>query len=906
MERAMTTTTTRDKLRIILVPHTHWDREWYVPYQRYRTRLVGFFDMLLDILDNDPDYKHFMLDGHAILVEDYLEVRPDRREKLERYVRAGRLAAGPWYVIPDEFLPSGEALVRNILRGHRVARELGVVMNVGYIPDPFGQIAHMPAIFKGFGIERAVFWRGTDTSLTTTELIWESPDGSSVLTKHIRGGYGIGAPFPTEEQRFIERVEEVRALLQPLASVPELLLMWGSDHTPPQRELSRLVRAYNEQIADAELVIGSLPQLFDELEPLVGGPPGQNAPVSNSKVVKRRGEFRSGQLANVLPGVLSARMWIKQRTFDCEQLLTRWAEPLTLWSELLRARLGEVWLEPPLPPGPASPPPSEVLSESGLLDRAWRLLLENQPHDSICGCSADQTHDEMRPRFDQCEQIAEDLTQQSMRRIGAQGLADRVFVFNPLPGPRTDYVTSTVPAVREATPVALIDDRGKRHECQLVEADPTELVGRPRTTIGFVARDVPGFGYRTYKVEYGQATRALSLPALSRVEGSKGNSKTRAPSIDNGIFVVGVDPKDGSLRVEIKGAGVRYKGLNHLVDGGDRGDEYNYCATDPDPLVDAPAGPPKVRLIEDGPARKTLEITMTYRLPARLNGKRKRVAKTVACPVRVLVSLSPGVPRIDIRTEFENNAEDHRLRAYFPSGVQTGVAHAEQHFGVVTRTIALPQADDTWCETPSGYQPQKTFVDVNDGHGGLMIANRGLPEYEALPGKAGVTIALTLLRCVGWLSRMDYPVRKGHAGPPFSTPGAQMIGKHAFEYSIIPHAGGWEKAYAEAHQFATPMRARFNRQGTGQLPASASLLDLDGAGLVVTAIKRAEDGDGAVVRAYNTLNRASSGTLSFGERWSRAELVDMKEDALDSKADVANKALHLKLRPNEIVTVRFS
>ncbi|MCH7953821.1 MAG: alpha-mannosidase, partial [Chloroflexi bacterium] len=159
---------TGERWRLILVPHTHWDREWYQPYQRYRTRLVGFFDLLLDILDSDPAYAHFMLDGHTILVEDYLEVRPDRRAKIERYVREGRLAVGPLYVIPDESLPSGEALVRNMLRGYRAAQALGGVMKVGYWPDPFGQIAHLPALLRGFGIERCVFWRGTDDSPDST------------------------------------------------------------------------------------------------------------------------------------------------------------------------------------------------------------------------------------------------------------------------------------------------------------------------------------------------------------------------------------------------------------------------------------------------------------------------------------------------------------------------------------------------------------------------------------------------------------------------------------------------------------------------------------------------------------------------------------------------------------------
>jgi alpha-mannosidase len=271
----------------------------------------------------------------------------------------------------------------------------------------------------------------------------------------------------------------------------------------------------------------------------------------------------------------------------------------------------------------------------------------------------------------------------------------------------------------------------------------------------------------------------------------------------------------------------------------------------------------------------------------------------------VLVSLSPSVRRIDVRTEIENQAQDHRLRAHFPSGVKTEVSHAEQHFGVVTRPIALPRSDRTWSEEPVGTHPQKAFADVNDGKSGLLVANRGLQEYEALDTRGGVTIALTLLRCVGWLSRMDFPSRKGHAGPPLATPGAQLLGRHVFEYSIIPHAGGWQRAYAEAHRFATPMRARWNQSGTGQLPAGASLLELAGDGIVVTALKRAEDGDGAVVRLYNTLDKKTSGRVHRAEAWERADVVDMKEDTL-AAADVANGSARLDLRANQIVTLRFA
>ena len=188
----------KDKRRLMVVSHTHWDREWYLPYQSFRVRLVGLFDQLIELFDSDPEYKHFMLDGHTIPLEDYLEIRPDRFDDIERPVQQGKLLIGPWYIIPDEALPGGEALVRNFLRGHRVAKLFGPVMKVGYIPDPFGQIAHMPAILRGFGIEHATMWRGADDSLKTTEFFWQSPDGSEVLTIHKPHGYGNAAHAPTQ------------------------------------------------------------------------------------------------------------------------------------------------------------------------------------------------------------------------------------------------------------------------------------------------------------------------------------------------------------------------------------------------------------------------------------------------------------------------------------------------------------------------------------------------------------------------------------------------------------------------------------------------------------------------------------------------------------------------------------
>lgn len=337
----------RDKRRLMVIPHTHWDREWYLPYQSFRVRLVGLMDMLLDIFDSDPEYKHFMLDGHTIPIEDYLEVRPDRFDDIERAVQQGKLLIGPWYIIPDEALPGGEALVRNFLRGHRVAKMFGPVMKVGYIPDPFGQIAHMPAILRGFGIEYATMWRGADDSLKTTEFVWQSPDGSEVLTIHKPKGYGVGATLPTNTKALLARIQSIRDDLEPLATTPFILLMNGSDHLPPQPELPSLIRAANQEIEGAVLEDSSLPEVFDEVRRVIGD--------CKHDWPHHMGEFRSGQRAHLLPGVLSARMWIKQRNQECEDLLAHWAEPFSTWADILKKQVGPEWKEP-LPPTTAHMP----------------------------------------------------------------------------------------------------------------------------------------------------------------------------------------------------------------------------------------------------------------------------------------------------------------------------------------------------------------------------------------------------------------------------------------------------------------------------------------------------------------------------------------------------------------------
>ncbi len=888
----------RDKRMLMVISHTHWDREWYLAYQSFRVRLVGLFDELIELFDENPDYKHFMLDGHTIPIEDYLEIRPERADDIERLVRNGQLLIGPWYIIPDEFLPGGEALIRNFLRGHRVAKLFGPVMNVGYIPDPFGQIAHMPAILRGFGIQYATMWRGADNSLKTTEFLWRSPDGSEVLTIHTPLGYGAGSTLPVSPKPLEKRIQTLRDALEPLATTPYVLIMNGGDHLPPQPDLPAALDAANDRLNDAFLKHSSLPEVFEAVDRSIGE--------KRDGVAVHRGEFRSGERAHLLPGVISARMWIKQENQACEDLLAHWAEPFSTWAESLKRDIGGEWKQP-LPITTAHMPfPSDEASIAALIDRGWRHLLENQPHDSICGCSVDGVHEEMRQRYRWVRDIAEEIVRQSLRTIAALGPdhpLGTIAVFNPTPQLATQHVTVTVPWASEHPIVAVTGPAGERIEVAqtgathevVIPAGVVTAFEPTRKDIGFVAADVPGYGYKIYRLEAG-------MPDEARVAQQHERS-----SVENDFFVVEVAPGNGTLTVTDKRTGRALSGLNRFVDGGDRGDEYNFCEPERDSLIDSPHGPASVNVTECAGSR-WLTVDMTYRLPARLSADRSSRSEEW-CDGRIVstITLTDGVPRIDISTTVHNVVEDHRVRAYFPSGVRTNVSKADEHFGVIERPLELPKWDrETWFEQPLGTHPHKAFVSVDDGNFGLTIANRGLPEYEVLDEPDGATIALTLLRCVGWLSRDDLSSRRGGAGPPLRTPGAQMPGRQTLEYSIIPHAGDWASANAHvaAVQFVRPARARWQNHGIGHIGPSGSLLDVDSPAFQVTAIKRAEDGDGVIVRLYNTLDEPAQATVDLTPYSGPASLVNLNEEHIIDVPRIGQR-VPISARPNEIVTLRF-
>ncbi len=944
-----------------VVPHTHWDREWYLTFQESRIRLVHLVDRLLEILATDPDYLHFTLDGQTIVVDDYLAIRPERRAEIERHVAAGRLLVGPWTVLPDEFLVSPEALVRNFARGSRAARARGARMPVGYVPDPFGHVGQLPQILRGFGLECAAFRRGLGDE--PCELEWEAPDGTRVLVAYLRDGYDNAARLPVEPAAFTASVRARARSLAPFCATPVRLLMNGTDHHEPQAELPALLAKARGDGEDCAL--STLPAYFADLRAAL------NARSATLPVV--RGELRDPRRHHLLPGVLSSRVWIKQQNDACERLLEREVEPLVAWAELFCADQADRavltgHLEVP-----------RVRGARALVSEAWRILLECHPHDSICGCSIDAVHEDMRPRFAAVEEIGRELRRQSMAALAdtvdtsslaQHGAREALVVFAPLGPGGVSLARATLELGAGLDPFELVDESGARvpyRELRREGRDLARLSLEPGE-VGRLARGVSdgwvmGLAVQGVGVAGDADTLAVDLvlsergapdmdaveaglraldaglarPGVARVGvhvrlatrveietvvrnvapngywslGVRAASQAPAPArVDDGRgieserFAVEV-AADGTLRVEDRALGARFDGLLRLRDVADRGDSYNFCAVPGDASIER-SEVRSVRRVRDD-VGSALEIESVLRVPARLAPDRgARSAESVELPVRVRVSLAPELPRVDVEIEVDNRAEDHRLSVLFPVGAPATGALYDGHFEIVRRATAIAPGAADWSEQPVAEQPMRGFVAVapdDAAHAGLLVAAHGLREASVTPDG---TLAITLLRCFGWLSRDDFPARAGGAGPTLPTPGGQSFGPHRFRFALVPFRGDVTSAVAVADAFATGVHGAPTRLHAGVLPLSASLVECAPREFRLSALTQSESEGAILVRGVLAGRSPGEVRLRTLVPVAGVERVRLDETPIARLAVDAEGWLRVPARPNEVVTIRIA
>ncbi len=818
-----------------LIPHTHWDREWYLTRAAFLCRLVPALDDLIARLEAESGFTSFVLDGQTVLIEDYLQVRPEMAARVRTLVAAGRLQVGPWYVLADELIPSGESHLRNLLVGRADAQRLGRRMDVLYSPDAFGHPAVWPALGAEFGIRYGVLWRGVggEPGQDGDLYRWRAPDGREVLLHHLSpDGYEAGSALPADAGRLEGAWARLKEQLAPRARSPHVAVFVGADHHAAHPAVGHLRELLAAVEPGAEFRVSRLEEYFEA------------AGASTPDLPVLEGELRwSYGYTWTLQGVHATRAPLKRLHAEAELGLERVVEPLVALALAHRGR-------------DARP----------ILDRAWRTLLRSQFHDSIGGCSSDAVADRVAVRIGDAASMSGELARASLDALIENdpdvareypGRArPRLVLFNPAARRRGGVVVAELSWFRRDVLVGPPGGRQPRHADPPSEADiSAALEGVPHQVLsrrpGSERLDAPRHYPDQDEVELVRVALALpELPGFALSEADpdsilSGDAVTVGPrGIANEWLRVSFGG-DGLLQVTDRRGGGRYDRLLALEFETDAGDTYSFA-----PLPGerpSSASWTSVRTLASGPLVGALEARATLR-----SG---RVSATL------VVALYAGSPILRCTITLDNRATDHRLRLRIPAGRAGTDSVAGGPFGPVRRSLPSFDAGRYPRETPVTTAPAQRYVAPADG--GLVLLAPGFFEYER---EAGGDLLVTLLRCVGELSREDLATRPGNAGWPTSTPGAQCLGSERLQLALAPVGAAevtlgaplaelWEDAFV-------PPRAVWLRQAT-ELGMPETGIQLEGEGLVFSSLKPAVEGDGIVLRCYNATGQETVGRVDL-------------------------------------------
>jgi len=875
--------------KIAVVSNTHWDREFRRSFEKTRRALVTMLDVTLDILERDPAYHSFTMDGHAIMIDDYLEVRPERRALVESLIARGRLIIGPYFTLAEEFSISHEPLLRNLLWGRRTVEKYGgKTGTVAYTPSSWGQTGQLPQILADFGLTKMMFYRGISHHESDAEFIWEAPDGTQVLASRFavyarynwyyqvhravtrgrtfakdyawgefdevpfRAADGDDASFtllsPEASYDGSGLAEAIEAMVQAEGThftTDVFLAMNGHDISVAFPLESRIIQDARKLLAGKYSIEHTdLEGFWTEAQKTLDR---QSLPVLRGE---RRSYLKQGMWTYLFPGTISARTYLKQRDFAATTRLVYHAEPMAALARAFGADYPVNYLE-----------------------RGWRYLLSNHTHDANGGCAPDAVCADMEYRYrkacDLGDIVVEDAMAHLARNLSPAGLPQDVMLlvaYNPLPFAR-DAVTAVdleIPRRFAAKSVSLLEGgegsgEGVERQPILQEKSsvfvdsiwdvPTILETMRHKFYARLTR-LPALGYRVYTIRL-EEQELRSMPARGLA--------VDAHTLENEFLRAEVNA-NGTVDILHKPTGRHYRNLNCLTDQGEAGNAWKHAAPCHDRKYNSLGVAARIALTENGPLVGAVTAEYEFLVPEDYADGKSRSEKMTALPVRVEYRLEKGARWLRVMLTLENRAKDHWLRASFPTGLAAGQTWADSHFDVLARPIALPDSTG-WVEEAGGTHPLRTFVDINDGQEGMALLSKGLYEYEAFEDEQR-TLSLTLLRAC----RIKLAVSE-EKQTELPDPGVQCPGPQRFEYAICPHAGDWADANLLnlAAEFDTPIHCAMSGRGRGDLPPEASLFSLNNIRLHVTCVKQAEDGRGLIVRLFNPLETPQPLTLSFGK-----------------------------------------
>lgn len=830
-------------MKIIAHNHTHWDREWYRTFEEFRMRFPEVIDAIIAKIKTGH-IDCFYLDGQTVVLEDYFEIYPENKSLLQDLIKQNKIITGPWYALADEFLVSGESLFRNMLIGTYMAREFGGNNFIGYLPDLFGHNSEMPRILRAFGIENAVLWRGAGNK--KSEFLWDSPDGSSVLVTYLLEGYYwevlwemLQDNIPAEEKparlkKFLDKIKDRSASEYILCPV-------GADHIEPLWGMKEIIEEFGDKIENYSFETGGILEYIEKINNIFGE--------NNNLLTGVTGELRDNSRNPILAGVFSARLYLKQANTHATEKLFKLAEPF--YSFLKNEKL--------------------VTPKNNEIKHAAKLLIKNHTHDSICGCSIDEVHNEMMIRFDGVERICDYLISKGRNAVSSRVKQNEVWVYNS-----SDYSYSgTVKVKTSEEPQTkfkqLIDSFRYFPEDVLLD---TEKIPFPE--------DMKDFG------EYLLYAENIPPHSIKIIDGnfSKLPDKIEIGEnfIKNSRIKVEIMP-DGNLKFTDFELNKEFDGLHEFCDRADTGDTYNFAPLKDDIPIKAKFI--KTEILEKDDLRSILRVHYEIEVPENFDEETGMRSKNIVkSEIITDISITANSKTAEFVTDFENKAKDRLLQIKFGFNENIKEIVAENTFGVIKRECDVDYCLNDYIPAEEGKElktniaPMQRFVFIN----GLGVLTEGLPEYETEKNN----LYITVLRAVGILSKAAPNTRNLAAGPPLATPGAQCLGKNSVRYAICA-AEKPEDLFKEVDIFYGNIITGVGKNDiTENYFSDGNLhefIKIGNPDIYTYAAKSPETGEGVVIRLLNlsgkeqkVLLRSDSGFTDY------AEVNGLEENIAESKS----------------------
>ncbi|HGD7092168.1 TPA: mannosylglycerate hydrolase [Enterococcus faecium] len=861
------------KKTVHVVPHSHWDREWYFTTSRSKIYLMHDLKKVLEQLEKDNPYDSFILDGQASLLDDYLKWRPQDQARIRTLVQQGNLIIGPWYTQTDQLVISGESIVRNMLYGMKICEEFGDYMNVGYVPDSFGQAASMPQIYREFGISDTMFWRGvSDDDVTHTEYTWRGEDGSVVNVYQIPSGYYIGGAIPEREADLAEFLhQEPFKTTWGRSATDQVYFPNGFDQAPVRENLPELVEQMNElyqgeyelQFSTIEKYIAAVKERHPELEEVAG-------------------ELINGKLMRIHKTIFSSRSDLKALNTQIQHYLVNVMEPVLT----MALQLGFEY-------------PVETVKE------IWKLMFENAAHDSIGSCVSDTTNEDVYMRYKQARDISMNLVELTLRQISTainnpQAKEITFTLFNTYNTARESVIEAEVYLPQKT--FAILDQAGNSLPYTILEMiDQTEYVLNQGNVLNSVKEIY--LPEKVYKAKV--AIETTTVPSIGYTQLTidlKGDSSAplQAASntmIENEYYQITINP-NGSLDILDKANDILYKNQGIIEENGDDGDSFNYSPPVKDWVISSTDFDPKIT-IQQSEIYQSVRLEFLLKVPQNLSERAEKQA-TAELPIVLELDLKKNTPIIDFKLTVDNQVVDsHRVCVLFDTGITSKFSIADQQFGTLQRPVvfekemALWEANkEQWNEQPIAIETCQSFVGLFDETHGVAVMPKGVREYEIV-GEDYDTIRLTIFRTYGFMGKENLMYRPGRASGEtvIATPDAQCHKTMSFDFSVAYFAQGFDQANVaqlakqavtpiELYQYAEFLNSRLiftlgDVEPT--LPAEFSLFEITG-NLTLSVLKKAEDRPGYIIRLYNGLFiEEGYATITFKHEIKIAEKVDLKE-----------------------------